>query len=190
MAKKILLKNKMKNRRFRKNEEAIIDVFLNDYKKGITVQKMAKKAGLGRTTIYIHHHATREIISDYHKYILAQYRKEIQKKLKKRDVPLKMLYFDMLIFILRNKKIFGMFLQFGNRDILMDMIKKMELKIVKFARLPKNSEKILGIYVSEVVELIFEWGKRGFSERELESILKDIMYLTETSRNRLMPISQ
>ena len=61
-------------------------------------------------------------------------------------------------------------------------------KIVNYARLPKNSEKIFRIYVSEVVELVWEWGKRGFCEAEIEELVTEMMFLTDTMRTRLGPM--
>ena len=95
----------------------------------------------------------------------------------------------MLVFILRNKKIFKMFLKFNDREIIGKMIKKMNTKIIRFAKLPKNSDKILKMYASEITEIIFEWGRKGFPEAQLERVLSDIMYLTKTCRTRLMPIN-
>ena len=180
----------MRNKRYRKTEEAILKVFFDENKKGITMQKMARKAKVGRSTMYTHHHAIREILPDYERYILREYWLLMQKKIKKKNLQLRTLYLDTLLFILRNRKIFEMFLELNDRDVMIRMVKKLESRIYNFARLPKNSEKIFRIYASEIVEIVFEWGEENFSEKELEKVLSDIMYLTESSRNRLMPINR
>ena len=181
---------KMKNRRYRKTEEAILSVFFDESKKGSTLQRMAKRAGVGRSTMYIHHHAVREVLPDYERYILTEYRIFIQKRLQIKNISLKVLYFDMLTFILRRKKIFVMFLRFEDRKMLTRMLGVLEEKTRIFMRLPKETEKVLKIYKSEIIQLVFEWGKRGFSNKEIEKVLADIMYLTETARDRLMPINE
>lgn len=190
MGKRTFMERGMKNKRYRKTEEVILKVFFDENERGITMQKMAKKAKIGRSTMYTHHHAIREILPDYERYVLREYGLTMKKKLRKKNISLKSLYLDTLLFILRNKKIFAMFLKFGDREITIKMIGRLEDKVSIAMRFPKNSEKIFRIYASEVAEIIFEWGEKGFSDRELEKILSDIMYLTETSRARLMPINQ
>ena len=179
---------KMKDHRFRKTEEKILTVFFDESKNGITMVKMAKKAGVGRSTIYVHHHAIREIMSDWERYILAEYRLILRKRIKKDRAALKKMYFDMLIFILRNQKAFGMFLRLNNREVMKKMLDALEPKIRILMRLPKNSRKIFRLYESEVIEIIVEWGEKGFSEERIEKVLSDIMFLTKTARDRLMPI--
>ena len=41
------------------------------------------------------------------------------------------------------------------------------------------------VYKSEVARLTYEWGCRGFCKDEFEKILSEIVYLTETARERL-----
>lgn len=179
----------LKDRRFSKNENLIIDIYIRERKNDITARKIAKKTKLGRSTIYAHHRAVKEIIPDYENYILALFTSNIKKKIRKKNVALKFLYLDMLLFILRNKKIFRMFLIFNDREIISRMIGKLEKKITSSMRLPKNSQKIFKVYTSEVTEVIFAWGRAGFSEGELTQVLSDIMYLTSTCTDRLNPIN-
>ena len=82
-----------------------------------------------------------------------------------------------------------MFLIFNDREIISRMIGKLEMKITSSMRLPKNSQKIFKVYTSEVTEVIFAWGRAGFSEGELTQVLSDIMYLTSTCTDRLNPIN-
>ena len=180
----------MNDLRFRKNENLILTIFVSEYKNDITVKKIARRAGLSRSTIYAHHHAVKEILPDYERYVLVEYSGLAQKRLWRRNAQLRAIFLDMLVFILRNKKIFEMFLEFNDRAIFYKMIGKIQGKIIRSMRLPRNCDKILKIYESEIAEVIFEWGKRGFSEKELEKVLSDIMYLTSTCKNRLMPIGQ
>ena len=181
---------RMKDLRFRKNENLILKTFVGEREEKITVRKFVKELGFSRSTMYLHHHAMKEIIPDYERYILAEYSSMMRRKIRKKNVQLKTLYLDMLVFILRNQKIFEMFLEFDDRVAVAKMVYKLENKIVSFARLSKTSRKILKVYISEVVEIIFEWGRGGFTEKELEDVLADIMYLTQTCRERLGPIER
>ena len=188
MVKRASLSRRLKDRRFRKNEGMIVKVFVK--KKGdLTARKIAKETGLSRSTVYEHHHAMKEIIPDYERYILGEYSLAIRKRMRRKNVPLKALYFDTLLFILRNRKIFEMFLKFNDKEIVVRMVGKMKSKIVGSQRLPKNSDGMFRIYAVEVAEVIFGWGERGFSEEELSRVLNDILYLTETCGDRLGPIN-
>ena len=187
--KRVMMERGMKDRRYRKTEEAILTAFFDEYKKGSTMRRLAKKIRVGRSTMYTHHHAIREVIPDYERYILNEYKQCVRERLKVKNIEIKMIYFDMLVFILKNRKFFEVFLKFEDRKIAIKMLGVLENKLVEYMRMPSNSEKILAVYKAEVVEVIFEWGRRDWPEKEIEKVLADMMYLTKTARDRLMPIA-
>ena len=86
----------MNHRRYRKTEETILRVFFDENQKGISMQKMAKKAGLGRSTMYTHHHAIREIIPDYERYMLVEFQTIERRKMRVKNTQLRSLYLDLL----------------------------------------------------------------------------------------------
>ena len=184
---KVSFGRRLKDRRFFRNENLILDIFVCN--SNITTKKIAKKAKLSRSTIYVHHHAIKEIIPDYERYILSSFSFAIKKKLHQKTVHLKSLYLEMLLFVLRNKKIFKMFIKFDNREIIVKMVGKLESKIIGTLRLPQKSQKIFKVYASEITEVIFAWGHAGFPEDKLNQTLSDIMYLTNTYWDRLAPIN-
>ena len=81
-----------------------------------------------------------------------------------------------------------MILEKGSNGILEKMIKKIEMKIKEECSLPKNSEKMIRVYRKEVEGLIENWIKCGVKKCEIDDLLSDIMYLTKTMRQRLMPL--
>lgn len=166
-----------KDCRYKKTEEKILAVFFKHPE--CTMWELAKKAGIARSTIYTHHCSVRQIIPNCEKRILEEYSMIIGKKMRNAKVGL--LYLDMAVFIAKNRKIFEMFLKFSGREIIIKMILILEPKI-------NEPEKVFKIYCSEVVEVIFEWGERGFEQGEIEKVLADIMYLTRTCHDRLMPL--
>lgn len=177
-----LTDKRMANKRFRKTEEAILKVFFEgDYY--MCAGEVARKIGVARSTVYNHHRAVREILPDYEKYVLRKYRMVVRRRIK--DIRLKSLYTRMLFFIVREKRIFGMLVKNGRRGVFEEMVLELRTKIVSYTRLPKNSEKMFRVYTSEIMELVAEWGERGFDEAEVFGILKDMMYLTDTMRVRL-----
>ena len=178
----------MRDRRYRKTEEAILTAFFDEYKKGSTMRRLARRIRVGRSTMYTHHHAIREVIPDYERYILNRYRQCIRKKSQARGVEIKSLYLETLVFIYKNRKFFEVFLNFEDRKVVIKMLGVLEKNLVEYMRLPSDVEKVLAVYKAEVVELIFEWGRTSWPEDELEKVLADIMYLTKTARDRLMGI--
>lgn len=169
-----------RNQRYKKTEEKILAVFFSG--SGCTMQKLAKRAGIARSTIYTHHRSMKQIIPDCEKMILEEYEVIVGKKLRKNTTDLRKLYLDTLIFIVKNRQVFEMIFKFEKRDIVMKMLLKLRPKI-------REQEKIFRICIAEVAEIIFEWGERGFPEREIEKILSEVVYLTTTARHRLTPIA-
>ena len=47
-----------------------------------------------------------------------------------------------------------------------------------------------GVYKNEVATLLEKWGEGGFKKEKIESVLKDIIYLTETARERLLKLEK
>ncbi len=183
MVKSGLTEKRMRDRRFRRTEKAILYVVFSvrDYSSASIV---AKKARISRSTLYRHHKNTRNIISDYEKYMLKKYSRTIEKWGKNKKLRF---YFEqMLFFIVANKKIILFLLKNGRTGIFEGMMTRLELKVVKATRLPKQAKTVLVVYRGEVLGLLEEWGKSEFSDKELDKVLENIMYLTNTIRSRLL----
>lgn len=155
----------MRDCRYKKTEEKILSVFFDA--RYDTMRQIAKKAGVARSTIYTHHHSVMRILPDWEKYILEEYYLFLRKES----------YFEMLIFILKHQNFFEVFLKFNDREIIM--------KMVLFLWRAERPKEIYNILASEITEIIFEWGRRGFSEKEIERVLADIVYLSKTAEARL-----
>lgn len=183
-----ITEKRLKNRRFMKTEEAILRVFFEE-DNYVSLEQMAKKAGVARSTIYRHHGAVREIVPDYEKYIMARYRRMVRRMIRRR-VPLRQIYFQVLLFILANRQIFMLLLRNGDFAVLLGMIDELRERIGKTARLTSGSDKIFKIYKGEVVFLVKEWVESGFNSEEMSRLLDNIMYLTETMKVRLGPLRE
>ena len=166
----------MSDHRYKRTEEKFLAVFFDN--PNCTMRQLADKAGIAYSTVYTHHHSILEIIPDCEKNILAEYELVIEKRMKNEKIGLKMLCLEMLIFMVKNQQIFGIFVKFGNRGVVMEMILKLGPKITV-------SDRVLRICAAEITEVIFEWGERGFSENEIGKVLADIMYLADTCGERL-----
>ena len=170
----VLMQRGMKDKRYKKTEEKMLSVFF--VYPDFSMRQLAKKAGVGRSTAYLHHHSVGQIIPDCEKYILMEYRRVFKK-----DAEVKKIFFEFLIFILKNRQFFELFLRFNDREILIEMLSFLRPYF-------RGSEKCFRIYVAEVTEVVFEWGRGGFSEDKISGVLSDIMYLTRTAYDRLNPI--
>lgn len=180
-----ITEKRLRNRRFRKTEEAILRVFFEE-DNYISMGKLADKAGVARSTIYNHHKAIREIVPDYRKYILRKYKRMI----KKNKASIKGIYEKTMIFMIQNKRIFEVMIRSGEQRIIKDMIAVAKWEIASYARLPKQHEKMWRVYVSEVTELIDEWGNGGFGEEEMGTVMANLIYLTDTLRPRLRALER
>jgi len=181
------MKRGMQNKRYRKTEEAILEVLLGA-KEMPSAGELTKKARISRTTLYRHHRAIPGIIPDYEKEILKRYRRTVRKILKQRDIKLRNVYLRTLFFVLRYKRVFEILFRYEGGRVVERMVMEIRGKIGGVCRLPKNSEKMMRIYAKEVTGVVEEWGEKGFLEGEIDRVLEDIMYLTETMRGRLGPV--
>lgn len=173
---------RLADRRFRKTEEAILKAFF-EYDHYITINQMALRAGVARSTVYNHHHGVSKIIPNYEKFILLQYSRLVKKSLARPSARIKTLYIQTLSFILQRRDIFAIFIKAGNITIFEKMVRKLRPTSLR------DSDKVLDIYTSEVAKLLFRWGQHNFDEAEFETVLRDILYLTTTARERLMPLA-
>lgn len=187
MVRQRLTEKKMANRRFRKTEEAIFRV-VNSEDYYIGTEMMAKKAGIARSTFYHHHKTVRNILPDYKQYLMRKYSRLINKLLRNNKLHVRAMYMNMLIFMIQHKKVFELLVKHNEAIIVHEMIVQMREKLVKAMRLPVNGDRMFMIYASEVAALICEWVNTGMSMDRVEGLLGDIIYLTETARNRLSPM--
>ncbi len=171
-----LTEKKMANRRFRKTEGAIRSAFLKERFKSIC--RITKRAKISRYTFYYHHKSESEIIRDYQIYILKKYRQLIRDVLKRKDIDLKNIYFQVLIFILREKEIF-LFLKSSNeKEVFYKMIDELRAKISQTEHIPDTNPKVFDIYRAEVVSILENWGKENFTQEKLSSTLSNILVMS------------
>lgn len=180
---------RLSDRRFKKTEEAILQVFFrgDSY---VSMDEMAKKAGVSRSTIYRHHDAVKYIIPDYERYILNKYRRNVNRVLRDKKTRAKDLYTALLLFMMKNKRVFRILIRGGSQGILVRMIRVIRLKIGRELRLPLRPETALVVYMNEVAVLIEGWAGKGFLAEEMDEIIREVMYLTETAKVRLIALNR
>lgn len=179
----------MQNRRYRKTEEAILEVLLKSRTMPSTTE-LTKRARISRSTLYRHHRAMPGIIPDYEHDILIIFRRESKKILKSETTNLENVYLKMLIFILKHKRVFKILFRYSGDRVVENMVLAVKDRITKICHLSKNSDRLFKIYAKEVAGIVEDWGSNDFSEREINRVLKDIIYLTTTMHQRLSPVGR
>lgn len=174
----------MQNKRYYKTEEAILEVLLKSKTMPSTAE-LTKKARISRSTLYRHHRAMPGIIPDYERDILIIFRREFKNTLKSSSLNLESIYFKMLIFVLRHKRVFRILFRYSGDRVAENMVLEVKTQIVQICRLSKGTDRMFKIYAKEVAGIIEDWGENGFSEDNTSRILRDIIHLTTTMRQRL-----
>ncbi len=177
---------RLNNRRFKKTEEAILRVYLSD-EECVSMGKMAKRAGISRSTLYHHHRTINSITIDYKKYVMRKYGRFLKREMRAR-IGVKSLLLQMILFVLHNKKAFEILFKRDKGDVIREMLGKKKEIIMRYACIRKNN-KVFMIYCSEMTELFREWSLDGFSETEIEELFENIVYLTDTIKQRLAKIN-
>ena len=93
------LEMKLKDKRFRENEEKVLRLFF-EYGEKLTMGRIARRLGVPRSTVYRHHPSVRAIVDDYVSMIKSKCN-IMCKGGKEKDV--KKFFRELLFFIVRNK---------------------------------------------------------------------------------------
>ena len=179
-----ITEKRLRNKKFRKTEDAILEVMLKE-KDYMGLGAMAKEVGVARSTVYYHHRTVRAIVPDYKAYILMKYRRMIRKVLRNRRVRMRMVYLNMLTFMVINRRAFMIFDRVGDKSVMVVMIDELRRKVETMARLPRNSRKAFVVFRGEVLAILEKWSENAYDEAEIGEVLSDLSYLTETARTRL-----
>ena len=182
-----LTERKMKNRRFRQTEEIIFKTYFS-LNEEIKMKELAKITGVSRATLYRHHKTVNKILPDYEHYIYREFLKEVGRIGFEKGMNVRLYFYRMLSFILANKEVFKVFFVRERTEVIKKMIKKAQPMISLKYHMPKNAEMIFEVYNNEILGVIEGWNKEGLGEKDVDTILEDILYLTDSARHRLMPL--
>ena len=142
--------------------------------KNQNLRSIMKKIKISRTTFYRHHGSTHQILVDYEKYMILEFKRRI-----KNIGEIRVIYWQMLMLLLEHKDIVIFSLKQENGKIIEKIVKTITLDEIN------HNEIILEIYQKEIIALIEVWIKTGFKKDEIEKILNGISHLTKTVRTRL-----
>ena len=174
----------LRDKRYRKTEEAIIEVLLKSRKMPST-EELIRRARISRSTLYRHHRAIPGIVPDYEKEILERYERVVRKMLKREKTNLRNIYLQMLIFVVNNQRVFEILFRYSGDRVVERMVLKLQGKVAEMDCLLGKTGQIMQIYTKEVAGVVEGWSKKEFSENEMKKVLENIIYLTRTAKGRL-----
>ncbi len=179
-----LTDKKLRNKKFRKNEEAILDALL--IIGGIpSVKQLIRIAGISRATLYRHHRTVHEIIPDYEYYVLNKYRNTIRRSAKHKTLSARIIYERLLVFMATHQKIMKLF-RINQISLIEKLVFATKTKIISTRKVQEG--EMFEIYAKEVVALIENWEKKGSKASEISLTVSKIIHLTNTAHIRLSPI--
>ncbi len=179
----------MADKRFRKTEYAIFFAYykLRSYP---SAKKLAKTAKISRSTLYRHHKRVQYISVDYEEFLLRDYTKTINRLIEK-DAEIKIIYLRTLVFITAHRRVFIALFKEDRKEVIKSMIGLLKSRIItKEWRLSGNLDKMYIVYANEILGVIECWSVQKFTDKSLERVLNDILYLTRASRKKLLPLKQ
>jgi AcrR family transcriptional regulator len=175
-----VLEQKTKDKRFREREDEILRLFFEAGGK-ITVKELATKMGVPRSTIYRHHNRLAKLTDDY--------RVDLLEKCKNWIIQFsgdeKKFFRELLLFVYHNRKIILVFPSGENTFFFIEMMEMIKEPVFRFVGVSGWNDKLYNIYSGEVIMVIRMWGTGGFLAEEMDHVLKDILFLTDTARHRL-----
>lgn len=184
-----LTEKKLEDFRFREREEAIFKAFFDEGGgRECSVNWIVKKVGIDRATFYRHHRSVYEIVPDYECYIMTKFERFVKTLMEKDGIHLRQMYNQTLMFILRHRKIMKVLIEQSGIRVVEAMILQLKPRMVVDCRALGYSERAFKVYLGEVVCLIREWSMAGFNEKEMPMLISNIMYLTGSVRERLLPL--
>ena len=76
----------------------------------------------------------------------------------------------------------------GHSGAVKKMIELLKERVIEEWHLGGDIDKIYSVYQHEVLGVIEVWSKQKFTTKQLDSILSDILYLTNAARRNLLPL--
>ena len=181
-----ITEKKLKNKRFKKTEEAIIIVLLSA-RELLSPERLIRLAHISRSTLYRHHKNVSAIAPNYEKYILRRCKNTMRRFMRIKNSRLSVLYRQILVFLSSNQLIMKFLFRYGDRSLTERIVIIIKPKILVTGKV-KDGE-MFTLYCKEVAGLIECWCQNGFNKTEIPATIDKITYLTNTAYLRLSPLS-
>lgn len=181
-----LTEKHLHDKRFRATETKIL-LTLSSVKDTLSPSRLAKNIGVARSTFYRHHRTVYGVTSDYEQYLLRKYRSSISRFIKSDHFQFRNLYERTFIFLFNYRQIINFLFSHGKGNFIEKLIQTLEPKIISTGKI--TSSAMFAIYAKEVTAIVEQWTKGGYSKSAISAHVDKIVYLTNTARIRLGPIT-
>ena len=162
-----------KDERFYKTEKAIFDA----------LRELIEE----RPTTLSHYQNIDEAIRTKENNLKRRFRVMLRAKTED-NIDLRQNISRIIYFIYQNRDYFATALCRGNHRMIKVIFEDIKPKICRACHLPKNSDLIFHICLSEICALIEIWSKESFDPDKIEKLVEDILYLLKTARNHLITL--
>lgn len=181
-----------KDERFYKTEKAIFDALRELIEERPTTlslhpSELAKKSKIAASTFYRHYQNIDEAIRTKENNLKRRFRVMLRAKTED-NIDLRQNISRIVYFIYQNRDYFATAFCRGNHRMVKVIFEDIKPKICRACHLPKNSDLIFHICLSEICALIEIWSKESFNPDKMEKLVEDILYLLKTARNHLITL--
>jgi len=179
-----LTDKKLKDKRYRRTEAAIIRAFSLVQDK-FNAQRIIKTAKISRSTLYRHHGTVYRIALNYEEYINNKYRR-LSKKLIRKKLNPRFIYQRTLVFIMVNQQIVKFVMDYNNSGIIEKMLINLSPLVTSSGRI--KNKTILDICIKEMTALVEEWFSDGCDKNSIITVADKLAQLVGTANSRLIDI--
>lgn len=177
----MLTEQKLKDKRYRKTEEAIVGAFFLA-QDNLNPKKIIKVANISRATLYRHHKSVYNVVTDYKEYITRKYASTINKSIN-RGATLRQIFQRTLVFIIANRKIITFIQKFGDQSVIESMLYTLEPRVIDSHKVDPG--EMCDIYVKETSAIIESWFSQGAHPTQFTAVISKLTYLTDTAKSHL-----
>ena len=179
-----------KDNRYQKTEKAILSSLLRIYRSepylaSLHPSRLAEHSKISLSTFYRHYKTVDDIFIFYEKKLTTRFT-NIMKRRGKSNIRHTLRF--ALLFICKHQEFFLINFSRGDLRLVRQIFVMIRPKIEKTYAWPEDSEKLFDICFYEFYGLLKQWSLRAFSERELNCILGDVLYLLRSAKSRLEKI--
>ncbi len=183
-----------KDERFHKTEEAIFNALKELMEErpmtvSLRLTELAKRSKIAASTFYRHYQTIDDAIKQREKNLLRRFRFMLKTKMRD-DLSLKQSISKIIYFIYQNRETFAIIFCRNNRRPLEYLFLMIKPKICHICHLPKNSDLIFRICLSEIYILIEDWYKESFNPDDISELTDNIVCLLKNARNHLIIVAK
>ncbi len=183
-----------KDERFRKTEEAIFGALkelIKEHPMTVSLHptELARRSRIAASTFYRHYQSIDDALKNNEQNLRRRFRFMVKTKMKD-NLSLRQSITKIIYFIYQNREIFAIIFYRNNRRLIENIFTAIKPKIYSACHLPKNSNLIFRIALSEIYVLMEEWHDKSFDPNEISKLADNILYIFKNARNHLIIVAK